>query len=341
MKSADRRFFLCGTAAALAAPAFAPAQAAEQTPATLEPLGICLEGLPYPGPIKFLPVEMAGEKLRLAYMDFAPDSPANGRAILLLHGKNFDSTNWAGPIAFLRRAGFRVVVPDQIGFNKSSKPLAEYRFEALAGHTLALADSLGLKQFALLGHSTGGMLATRLAAMHPERVSHLLLEDPIGLVDYAKFIPRPTWDSLETAEAAYDEASYRAFVARYFPKLPPAEYEPFVRTRMRLTLSGDYLRFLRVVCLTYFMIYDGPVRDVFAHLPMPVLLMAGDRDKTTPFLSYAAPEMRAKIPPLFEAAREVAREIPHGRHVEFAGIGHVPHLEAPAEFEKAVLDFLG
>ncbi len=98
---------------------------------TLEPLGICLEGWPYPGPVAFLPLEMAGEPVRMAYMDFAAEGAPSGHAILLLHGKNFDLPDWAGPIAFLRRAGFRVVIPDQIGFNKSSKPICAYTFEAL------------------------------------------------------------------------------------------------------------------------------------------------------------------------------------------------------------------
>jgi pimeloyl-ACP methyl ester carboxylesterase len=323
--------------------AFLPKAAqAEQKPAAdlSEPLGICLEGWPYPGPVEFLPLEMAGEPVRMAYMDFQPEGAGNGRAILLLHGKNFDSSYWAGPIAFLRRAGFRVVVPDQIGFNKSSKPLCAYTFDALAAHTLALADFLGVKDFALLGHSTGGMLAVRLASLAPERISRLLLEDPIGLIDYRLYIPPQSLATLEAAERAQTPESYRAFVARYFPKLPPADYEPFVAWRLRMAGSGDYPRFLRVVALTYLMIYQNPVRGFFARLNAPVLLMAGDQDHGVPLLSYASPEMRGKIPGLIEAAREVVLEIPDGKLVEFAGLGHVPHLEAPEQFEKAVLGFL-
>ncbi len=305
-----------------------------------EPLGICLEGWPYPGPIKFVALEMAGEPVRMAYMDFLPEGAGNGRTVLLLHGKNFDSSYWAGPIAFLRRAGFRLVVPDQIGFNKSSKPLCAYTFDALAANTAALADLLGLEKFAVLGHSTGGMLAVRLASLYPRRVSQLALEDPIGLIDYRLYIPPQTVETLEAAERAQTEQSYRAFVARYFPKLPPAEYEPFVLWRARMMGSGDYPRFLRVVALTYQMIYQNPVRGLFGGLRPPVLLMAGDQDHGIPLVSYAPPEMRGKIPGLIDAARDVAREFPSWKLVEFAGVGHVPHLEAPKDFENAVLGFL-
>jgi pimeloyl-ACP methyl ester carboxylesterase len=340
-KPARRR--LLAAALTVTAGALLPATArAEDKPAAdlSKPLGICLEGWPYPGPVKFLALEIAGELVRMAYMDFPPEGAGNGRAALLLHGKNFDSSYWAGPIAFLRRAGFRVVVPDQIGFNKSSKPLCAYTFDALAANTAALADFLGLQNFAVLGHSTGGMLAVRLASLHPQRVSQLALEDPIGLIDYRLYIPPQTVETLEAAELAQTEQSYRAFVSRYFPKLPPPEYEPFVAWRTRMMGSGDYPRFLRVVALTYQMIYQNPVRGLFGALKSPVLLMAGDQDHGIPLVSYAPPEMRGRIPGLIEAARDVAHEFPGWKLVEFAGVGHVPHLEAPKDFENAVLGFL-
>ena len=341
---ASRRAFLAGAAAPLLAASATAAPektvvSANETP--LEPLGVCFEGWPYPSPIKFLPLDH-GEPTRMAYMDFSPAvGLAKNRAALLLHGKNFDSSYWAGPIAFLRREGFRVIVPDQIGFNKSSKPIRTYSFADLAANTVALADFLGVRRFDLIGHSTGGMLAAHLAARHPARVQKLILEDPIGLVDYRDHIPPQTLATLEQAEAAYDEASYRAFIARYFPKLPPALYQPFVTSRMRLALSGDFPRYLRVVALTYQMIYNEPTRKLYATLKPPTLLMAGAEDRITPFLAYATPEAKQKIPPLFQAARDVANEHPALRHVELPGVGHVPHLEAPQEFEREVLAFLG
>src|SRR5262249_39732511 len=57
-----------------------------------EPLGISLETWPYPGPVSFLPLVMGRENVRMAYMDFAPTASGSGRAIFLLHGKNFDSS---------------------------------------------------------------------------------------------------------------------------------------------------------------------------------------------------------------------------------------------------------
>lgn len=340
---ASRRAFLAGAAASpLLATAPVHAQSkADASDKAFEPMGVCFEGWPYPGPVKFLALDH-GEPTRMAYMDFpAADGLAKNRAVMLLHGKNFDSSYWTDTIAFLRRAGFRVIVPDQIGFNKSSKPIRTYSFTDLVANTLALADGLGLRTFDVIGHSTGGMLAVHLAAKHPARVRNLVLEDPIGLVDYRDHIPPQTLATLEKAEAAYDEASYRAFVARYFVSLPAAQYEPFVTSRMRLALSGDYPRYLRVVALTYQMIYNEPIRKLFGALKPPTLLLTGAQDKATPFLAYASAEAKKRIPPLAQAARDVVQAHPAIRHVEFPGVGHVPHLEAPKDFERETLAFLG
>ena len=109
-----------------------------------EPYGIGLEGFAYPYPVAMLAVPGEGEALRLAYMDVKPTGPANGRSIVLLHGRNFPSSYWEPTIKALAGAGYRVVVPDQVGFGKSSKPTAPLSFDLLARHTLALLDHLGL-----------------------------------------------------------------------------------------------------------------------------------------------------------------------------------------------------
>jgi pimeloyl-ACP methyl ester carboxylesterase len=305
-----------------------------------EPLGIALEGWPYPGPVSFLPVSMEGQSLRMAYMDFAPTGAANGRAIILLHGKNFDGAYWRGPIDWLRGTGFRVVVPDQIGFNKSAKPDLDYTFEALARNTIALADALSLGRFCVLGHSTGGALAIRMASMVPDRIERLVLEDPIGLVDYRAFVAPQETAVLIAAEHAYTPASYRAFIAHFFPILPQEDYESFVTWRMRVAQSAEFDRFARASALTYQMIYREPVRPLLATLTMPTLLTAGTSDRSAPLVTYATAEARARMPGLHEAARLAMADLHAGRFVSFPGVGHVPHLEAPDHFRQALAAFL-
>ncbi len=124
----NRVFVTAFSVALLALPAIA-ANAAEST--QREPYGIGLEGFSYPYPVSMLPLTNDGEQVRMAYMDAAPAQP-NGRVVVLLHGRNFPSSYWAPVIRTLNDAGYRVVVPDQIGFGKSSKPSADLHFDTLA-----------------------------------------------------------------------------------------------------------------------------------------------------------------------------------------------------------------
>src|SRR5579862_120968 len=164
------------------------ASAQAETPA-LRPLGIGLEDVDYPYPVHFLDLTIEGQMLRMAYMVVAPSGPANGKTVVLLHGKSFSGDYWARTIAKLSADGYRVVVPDQLGFGKSAKPDIRYNFDLLARNTKMLLDSLGVTRAAIVGHSFGGMLAVYFARDYPETTGVLVLENPIGLEDYRSAIP--------------------------------------------------------------------------------------------------------------------------------------------------------
>ena len=111
----------------------------------------------------------------MAYMDVKP-TKANGEAVILFHGKNFNGFYWKDVIPFLTEAGYRVIVPDQIGWGKSSKPNIHYSFFMLANNNARLLDSLGINKVIVIAHSMGGMLATRFALMFPQRVTKLIAD---------------------------------------------------------------------------------------------------------------------------------------------------------------------
>src|SRR5262245_35990168 len=77
----------------------------------------------YPYAVNHYDFQSQGRSLEMAFMDIEPRAP-NGRTIVLLHGKNFCAATWDASILPLSEAGYRVVVPEQIGFFKSSKPEA-------------------------------------------------------------------------------------------------------------------------------------------------------------------------------------------------------------------------
>ena len=315
-----------------------------QTPPapTTEPLGIALEGYPYPYPVQFLSLDMEGQPVRMAYMDVAPaaGAAANGQTVLLLHGKNFYGNSWASVIAFLTQAGYRVVVPDQIGFGKSSKPDIDYSFDLLAANTAKLLDTLGVTQTVVIGHSTGGMLAVRFARTYPERVTRLVLEDPIGLEDYRRKAPPQTTETLLKAEMEQTPEKLQAFYAHYFAHPTPALVDPYASMASRVLQSGEYPRWAKASALTYQMIYRQPVRYEYNLLKPSVLLIVGARDRTAVMRNYADPETQKTMGDFPKLAEAAAKDIPHCKVVIVPECGHIPHLEQPDRFRTELLDFL-
>lgn len=140
---------------------------------TLIGYGVELEGFPYPYAVGHSRFVSQGQDLQMSYMDVPAKGRPNGHTVVLMHGKNFCGATWEATISVLADAGYRVVVPDQIGFCASTKPAHyQYSFQQLASNTMILLKHLGVSRSTLIGHSTGGMLATRFALMYPEAVEN-------------------------------------------------------------------------------------------------------------------------------------------------------------------------
>jgi len=103
--------------------------------------------------------------------------PANGPLVILLHGFPEFWYGWRRQIEPLAAAGFRVVVPDQRGYNLSGKPagVQSYAMPHLVSDVKAIADQLGRERFFLAGHDWGAAVAWSVALQHPERVSRLAI----------------------------------------------------------------------------------------------------------------------------------------------------------------------
>src|SRR3984885_3722683 len=328
--------FLCLTAAALFAVPFMSAHATEAH----EPYGIGLEGFAYPYPVNMLPLVNDGEPVRMAYMDVAPAQP-NGRFVLLLHGRNFPSSYWAPVIKTLNEAGYRVLVPDQIGFGKSSKPSTDLHFDTLARNTIALLDHLQIGKADIVAHSMGGMIAVRIARACPDRIQRLVLAAPIGLEDYRLYVPpTPTEKILEHEDKLTADGYRKQLETNYSLKLAPDQVTPFIDARFNIKGSAEYPRWLRAFVSSAQMIYREPVAHEIPLLTQPTLFIMGADDHNAPGRPNAPEALRPKMGQNAELAKALAATMPDARAEVIENTGHLAFLEARQKFDALMLAFL-
>ncbi|WP_236247334.1 alpha/beta fold hydrolase [Pseudomonas tohonis] len=302
-----------------------------------------LEGFDYPHPVKRFAFESQGEKLQMAYMDIQPGTP-NGRTLVLLHGKNFCGATWEGSIEALTQAGYRVVVPDQVGFCKSSKPQRyQFSFQQLAANTHALLATLKLEKVTLMGHSMGGMLATRYALQYPEQVEQLVMVNPIGLEDWkAKGVPWRSVDAWYQRELKTTSDAIRTYQKNtYYSGQWRPEFDKWVEMQAGLYRGKGREAVAWDSALTYDMIYTQPVVHEFDRLRMPVLLLIGQTDSTAPGKDTAPEALRSQLGNYKVLGQQAAERIPDARLVTFADLGHSPQIQAPEVFHKTLLEGLG
>ena len=314
------------------------AHAAE--PAPREPYGIGLEGFAYPYPVSLLPLNNDGEQVRMAYMDVSPAQP-NGRTVMLLHGRNFPSSYWAPVITTLNNAGYRVVVPDQIGFGKSSKPASDLHFDTLARNTIALLDHLQIAKADIVAHSLGGMLGVRIARAYPDRVQHLLLAAPIGLEDYRLYVPpTPTEKILENEDKLTADGYRKQLETSYSLKLPPEQVTPFIDARFNIKGGSEYPRWLRAFVNSAQMIYREPVVHEIPLVSQPTLFIMGADDHNAPGKPNAPEALRPKMGQNAELAKALAAKMPDASAEVIPNAGHLVFLDEPLRFNELMLGFL-
>jgi pimeloyl-ACP methyl ester carboxylesterase len=299
-----------------------------QTPPATPPadwgaVSISLEEIPYPYPVRFLHRNLYGQDVRIAYMDAAPTGTANGRTVVLLHGSSYYSWYWEDTMRALTAAGFRVVAIDRLGWGRSSKPVIPYDVNLHASNVMAVLDHLGVQQAAIAGHSLGGRLASSYAHIYPDRVTHVIMVNPIALndTDRGRAWNEPSAGAAEPDLQAHYAANLRQEQNRYVNW--SNDYLEHVRVRFGHALSGDFHR-LNLVRSMNSGLTALPVDAFWPKLSPPALLVGGAED---------GPTYR-------QATRRAVDLLPNGTLELFDGVGHNPHLESPELLHQAMLRFL-
>lgn len=240
-----------------------------------------------------------------------------GPPVLLVHGLTGRGALWAPVACRLAGRGFRVLAPDLRGHGASPRA-QDYRLEAYAADLLALLDRLGIRRAAVVGHSLGGAVAWTLAAVHPERVARLVIEDQHPEADPGAAQRQEEWAGgwawrFTTYEdgIAYLRRQGRS-LAWWAPSLIP------------LAEGGWGWAFDRaMVPATAAHLYARPQWDVLARIQAPTLLIRGG----------ASPHLNADV------AQRMAATIPHCRLLTLPGADHWVHRR-PEPYVAAVAPFL-
>ena len=246
--------------------------------------------------------------------------------LVLLHGFTGSKASWTA-IRAAFRATRRVIAIDLPGHGDTviDAPAFDYALARTADVVVEILDRMRLPRVDVLGYSMGGRVALQVAVAHGERVGHLVLESAsAGLATAAARARRRHVDA--RVAAAIERDGVPAFVERWealplFRSLTrqPASVRAALR-RQRLACRADGL----AASLRGMGLGVQPWLGSRLHaLAMPVLLVTGNADRK-----------------FTRIAERLTSRFPHACRAIVAGAGHIPHLEQPERFLRAVGRFL-
>lgn len=259
------------------------------------------------------------KKIRVRGIEMAYDVEGSGPPLVLLHGYPFNRSMWREQVEALQ-GGFRVITPDLRGMGETDSADEPAGMNEMAQDVAALLDELKIARVTLGGLSMGGYVSLAFARRFPLRVRALILADT-----------RPQPDTEEARRAREEQAQKvleegMGAIADLILKkaLAPAtlssrpEIAARVREMIHATKPEGAAAALRG------MAQRSDQTDFLASILAPTLIVVGSEDQLTP---------RAD-------AELMRREIRGSRLEVIDGAAHVSNLERPAEFNRALMDFL-
>jgi pimeloyl-ACP methyl ester carboxylesterase len=261
-------------------------------------------------------VEIFGQKIH-----YLEAGAASNPAVILLHGLGGDSSNWAMTVPALS-GKYHVYVLDQIGFGKSDKPVTNYRVAMLVEFLDVFCRKLGVQKATLVGNSLGGWTAAAFALAHPEKVDRIVLVDAAGYTSKRWGGPEITKEAMTALNPSTTEDFKRLFGLILYNKAMLTDQ--FVETALTNKLKrGDGYTINSFIesILRGEDFLDGKTKGIKA----PTLVIWGKNDGLT----------------LLGMGKAFVEDIPGAQLVVIDNCGHVPQMEKPAEFNSALLKFLG
>ena len=244
------------------------------------------------------------------------DGPESAPWLVFSNSLMTNLSMWDDQVAELKKS-FRILRYDQRGHGGTQTTEGPYSFDLLVADTIALIDALSIKRAHFAGLSMGGMTALYLAQRHPQRFDRIIACDcgPASTPASAQ-----QWkERIELAARDGMGALVESTVGRWFPPETVAKNPPHLAKVRQMIRATPVNGFIGCSAALADHNYNAKVETV----TRPVLFMVGEKDGTAP-----------------AAMKAMHARLKGSRYVELPGAGHISNMDRPAEFTRAVEEFL-
>jgi pimeloyl-ACP methyl ester carboxylesterase len=281
-------------------------------------LGFWARPVSYFNELMYLRLSLSGVESRSVTVSgyrvhYDAEGPADGPAVVLVHGLGSRAEDWRNLAPYLAKAGYRVYMPDLPGYGRSEQPQDfSYSVSDEAAVVVGFLDALDLKQVNLGGWSMGGWIVQLVAAEHPERVRRLMLFDSAGIDE------KPVWDTRLFTPAT--PAELDQLDALLMPN-PPSVPGFIARDIVRLSNKNAWVihRALQT------MLTGRETTDkLLPELKMPVLIVWGELDHITPL----------------SQGQKIHALVSQSQLDVISGCGHLSPDQCSAQIAPSVVEFV-
>jgi len=280
--------------------------------------GFWLRPVSYFNEIMFIHAFLTGVESRSVMVDgrrmhYNVEGPANGQVVVLVHGLGGRAEDWRNLAPWFAKAGYRVYMPDLVGYGRSQKPADfSYSMTDEAAVVVGFMDALGLQQVNLGGWSMGGWIVQIVASTHSERVKRLILFDSAGLYE------KPAWDTrLFTPATSTELDQLDALLMPHPPVVPGFIARDILRNSKRNAWVVQR-------ALGTMLAGRDTTDNLLPQLKMPVLIAWGAEDLITPV----------------EQGEKMHRLVPQSELDVVAGCGHLAPVQCAGQMGPKLVEFV-
>lgn len=210
---------------------------------------------------------------------------------------------------------FHVLAPSHPGFGESGLASDTSTVEDLAYHYLDFMKRLDLRDVRLVGVGLGGWIAAEIAVMNSSHLSQLVLANSVGI----KVGDRETRDIVDIFAITKEDLASRSY---HDPNAARRDLSALSHEQRRI-VARNWESTARFGWSPY--MHNPKLRGRLQRLDVPTLILWGESDRIVSV----------------EYGRALCNAIPGARFELIPSAGHYPHIEQPARFAQAILDFAG